>query len=358
MKRLILALLLIPGICSAATTKDRMTFEGPVTFKNTIQMGDTAYTLPTTDGTNGQHLSTNGSATLSWAAAGAATAWDDLASPDANKTHTFTTYTTIFSGTGTAADQWNFQGLGAFGDVSVMRIEQKTGNPTDGTVLEVVAADANVDPLVISSSGQAGALVVGQNGGTVTTNGPLVAAGAFNANGATVIGDGGDTVAINSSDWDISATGTMTGIASVGLDNGTTYYTVDVAITAAEMKAVRATPKTLIAATAGKITEFVSAVIVMDYGSEVMTETADNLVIEYEDGRDITAAIETTGFIDQTADQVAIIRAADIPTMTAAAAVNKAIQLKNTGDGEIAGNASDDTAFTLRVTYRLHTVTL
>ncbi|MCA9325237.1 hypothetical protein KDA23_04205, partial [Candidatus Saccharibacteria bacterium] len=40
----------------------------------------------------------------------------------------------------------------------------------------------------------------------------------FNANGAVALGDGGDTVAINSSDWDISATGDATGLGSVTMD--------------------------------------------------------------------------------------------------------------------------------------------
>lgn len=71
----------------------------------------------------------------------------------------------------TNEDMFNIQGIGAFGNVSVMRVEQKTGNPTDGTVLEVVAADANVDPLVISASGKANAFVVGQNTGVITIAG-------------------------------------------------------------------------------------------------------------------------------------------------------------------------------------------
>jgi len=117
-----------------------------------ITLRGVTYTLPSADGTNGQQLTTNGSATLSWASPGSSTAWDDISSPDANKTHAFTTFTSTFTGTSTAADQWNFQGVGAFGDVSVMRVEQKTGNPTDGTVLEVVAADTDVDPLLVTAN--------------------------------------------------------------------------------------------------------------------------------------------------------------------------------------------------------------
>jgi hypothetical protein len=103
-----------------------------------------------------------------------ATKWDDIGDPDASGTVAFTTFQQIITSTKTDGDGLNIQGLGAFGDVSVVRIEQKTGNPTDGTVLEVVAADANVDPLVVSSSGKVNALVVGQNTGVVTVAGVAV----------------------------------------------------------------------------------------------------------------------------------------------------------------------------------------
>jgi hypothetical protein len=52
--------------------------------------------------------------------------------------------------------------------------------------------------------------------GTTTTNGALV------ANGAVTLGDNGDTVAINSSDWDISATGDVTGIGAITTDGNAT----------------------------------------------------------------------------------------------------------------------------------------
>jgi hypothetical protein len=59
----------------------------------------------------------------------------------------------------------------------------------------------------------AGALTVT---GTTTTNGALA------ANGQVTLGDGGDTVAINSSDWDISATGDASGLGSIALDGNFT----------------------------------------------------------------------------------------------------------------------------------------
>ncbi|KKR84085.1 MAG: hypothetical protein UU31_C0010G0001, partial [Candidatus Uhrbacteria bacterium GW2011_GWA2_41_10] len=43
--------------------------------------------------------------------------------------------------------------------------------------------------------------------------------GTLDANGQIDFGDGGDTVAINSSDWDISTTGDMTGIGAITMDS-------------------------------------------------------------------------------------------------------------------------------------------
>ena len=54
--------------------------------------------------------------------------------------------------------------------------------------------------------------------GDLTAGGSLGVAGATALNGSVVIGDGGDTVAINSSDWDISSAGALTGIGAITSD--------------------------------------------------------------------------------------------------------------------------------------------
>jgi fibronectin-binding autotransporter adhesin len=59
-------------------------------------------------------------------------------------------------------------------------------------------------------------------GSTVTVTGTTTTNGALVANGAVTLGDNGDTVAINSSDWDISATGDVTGLGAVTTDGNTT----------------------------------------------------------------------------------------------------------------------------------------
>jgi fibronectin-binding autotransporter adhesin len=298
-----------------------------------IGSNEVEYTLPDADGTAGQVLATDGSATLSWAAAGGATAFDDIGDPDAAGTIAFTTFAQTLTSTKTDGDNINIQGLGAFGDISVVRIEQKTGNPTDGTVLEVVAADANVDPLVVSSSNQANALVVGQNAGTVAI-----------AAAATVGGT-------------LGVTGLTTATAGVAPGSAASVYKTDtITLTSAEVKALRAAPKVLVAApAAGYFIELVSATLALNYGSNVFSETTDNLVIQYNtSGLDASAAIETTGFLDQNADMIAVVKGASIAGAAATSYAGLALELSNSGDGEIDGNAANDSTLIVKVTYIVH----
>lgn len=132
-----------------------------------------------------------------------------------------------------------------------------------------------------------------------------------------------------------------------------------VTLTAAQIKALRATPIEVVPAPgAGKSVEFVSAVLKLNYGSEGFTESADNLVLEYDDGSAAVCSqvIEMTGFIDQTADmQTNALPSVD--AIDASADVeNKNIAIFNNGDGEIAGNASDDSTVDIHITYRIHTM--
>lgn len=266
------------------------------------------------------------------------TAFDDIGDPDAAGTIQFGTFAQTITSTKTDGDMLTIQGLGAFGDVSVVRIEQKTGNATDGTVLEVVAADANVDPLVVSSSAQTNALVVGQNAGNVA-----VAAGLTVGGAATVTGL-------------VTATGGL----SAGSASNSLWKTDTIELSNANIKALHSSPIALVAAPgADKVVEFGGAVLILDYGSNVLSESADNLVIQYNtSGVDASAVIETTGFIDQTADMIAFVVPSGIAGFTASNCVNRALELYNNGDSEFGGNAANDTTMTVKVTYRIHTVGL
>lgn len=130
----------------------------------------------------------------------------------------------------------------------------------------------------------------------------------------------------------------------------TTIQYAEVAVTAAEMLAVRATPKTLVAAPgAGYALEFVSAVFIYDY-TAAFTETDDNLAIRYTDGSGtvVSLTLETTGFLDATADKISTIQPLATDVLVTA---NAALVLHNTGNGELGGTGSP---CRVKVAYRVH----
>lgn len=181
-----------------------------------------------------------------------------------------------------------------------------------------------------------------------------------------------------------SAASTVTGVtAGAGLTGGGTEGTVSVAVgagtgidvnaddvainenyiryaavslTNAEMLALRAAPKELVAAPgAGKVIEFVSAALLFDY-TGAYTETGDNMAVKYENGSGVQASddIEATGFVDATADTMTFARKKIDSIVAKTGCENKALVLHNIGDGEFgAGNASN--AVRVKVAYRLHT---
>ncbi len=138
-------------------------------------------------------------------------------------------------------------------------------------------------------------------------------------------------------------------ITSAKLDATTIQYAA-VAISILEMKACRATPKTLVAAPgAGFLLEFLSAVFIYDYAA-VYTESADNLAVRYTDGSGtvVSLTLETTGLLDQTADKIsALSKLATDPLL----AENAALVLHNTGDGELGGTGSP---CRMKIAYRVH----
>jgi hypothetical protein len=134
---------------------------------------------------------------------------------------------------------------------------------------------------------------------------------------------------------------------------------VTVSLTNVNLKALRATPITLVAAPgAGKVLEFVSAVLKNNGGTNALTETTDNMAVKYTDGSGaaVSQTIECTGFIDQTAATTtsALAKIDAIAAYTASA--NQALVLHNTGDGEWGGNAAADVTMTVKVVYRVHTI--
>lgn len=119
---------------------------------------------------------------------------------------------------------------------------------------------------------------------------------------------------------------------------GVELKTVEIALTVAEVKALRASPKTIAPAPGtGKASLLIGGSVIYDYAA-VLTETADNLVFRYTNGSGAACSdvVETTGFIDQTSDQMRTV----VPVKDVAIASNAAIVLHNNGDGEFGGTGS------------------
>lgn len=146
-------------------------------------------------------------------------------------------------------------------------------------------------------------------------------------------------------------------IDTTELTSNTIQYAA-VSLTNAEIKALRATPKTLVAAPgAGKVLEFISAVLFHDYGTNALTESTDNMAVRLHDGSGtiVSQTIEAGGFVDATADTMTNVLPKIDAISAKTACENKALVLHNTGDGEYAGNAAADTVWRAKIAYRVHT---
>lgn len=165
-----------------------------------------------------------------------------------------------------------------------------------------------------------------------------------------------DGLTINAGiDGNTTLTGTLT---STGQAATPTITTAKVTLTNAQIKAMAASPIELVEPQgASTVIELVSMVMQLVAGSEVLTESTDNMQVKYNDdsGLAASAAIEATGFIDQATNTYQIVQAAGPVAGTVAQMENKRIVLDNTG-GEYAGNASDDATMNIWVSYRVHDV--
>ena len=131
----------------------------------------------------------------------------------------------------------------------------------------------------------------------------------------------------------------------------------DVLLSNSDIKALRATPKTLVPAPGvGKVLEFVSAVLQLKAGANVLVEATANLAIKYQNaaGVQVSQTIETTGFIDQAADQVTYGLVKLDPITARTGCENQPLVLHNLGAGEFTGNAANDAVLRVKVSYRVH----
>jgi len=140
-------------------------------------------------------------------------------------------------------------------------------------------------------------------------------------------------------------------VTSDKLDSSIIKY-VDVQLTAVQIKALAGTNIELVPATEAGVGYAILPIAVnlrLTAGSEVLTESDDNLALRYNASTELME-IEVTGFIDQATDQnryQAMAEALMTPEE------NVALDLDNNGTAEIAGNASDDALLDIRVYYRV-----
>lgn len=224
----------------------------------------------------------------------------------------------------------------------------------------VVAASANWQ--VLGSDSGAVATITGDTGGALSPSGGNINILGTAAQGLSFAGSGASltgTIA-NASDSQKGVSSyqlsdfTVTA-GNVALNENLPSY-AEVTLTAAQVKALAATPIELVAAPgAGKVVKLIGAQLKLDYGgTNAFTEAGDNLVINYTDGAGVAVSqtIEMTGFIDQTADMYTNAEPKIDAIVTAAASENQALVLWN-NNAEIAGNAANDNQLIVSVLYRV-----
>jgi len=180
-------------------------------------MNGIEYAWPAADGTATYRLQTDGAGTLSWAASGAATKWNAVGDPDGANAIDMTTQVSVFDWGGTA-DMMTHEFTGDFGDVTGLLLEQKTGNPTNGTVLEIKIADTDPDFLSFVTGGVEKVNIA--DNGDITLSAGDVSAVDLTASGDLSVGG----------TWSVDSIAAATATQKLTLDGDTTGG-VDIGVT-------------------------------------------------------------------------------------------------------------------------------
>lgn len=127
-------------------------------------------------------------------------------------------------------------------------------------------------------------------------------------------------------------------------------YEKEISLTAAEITALT-TPKELVAVPGiGKIVEFMSAVLFLDYGG-TQYAGGGNIIVRTRGGTPITLSqiVTSAASINLAHDNYAIMLAVNTPVLLAAD-VNKGIELYCSGDHTAGGGGT----MKVKVSYRIH----
>lgn len=205
---------------------------------STLKLRGVTYTMPAADGTASQYLQTNGSATLSWAA-GTSGTMDEAYNN--GSTITVDSGAVQLNGSHASNDTFFINKTAGTGDA--MQITNAgTGydiNGTSGTWYITKAGVATFASLAGLTSG------ITVNGGVINLNASSNFATNINTGTSTAtvtIGSGVNSVGIDSSSWDISTSGAISGVTTIGMSGDLTLSAGDVLL--ANGKAVKSSTTT------------------------------------------------------------------------------------------------------------------
>lgn len=228
----------------------------------------------------------------------------------------------------TSTDAETIAGASATVAVTPASLAAKLGVQTDHGLLVGSGAAAAVTPLAVATDGQ---LIIGSTGADPVP--------------ATLGGLAGLTA--------------TAGAGSLSLDlSESIARTADITVSAAEIVALAAAPKELVAApVAGKALQFLGAIISNDFDGaayDAPTAAGDDLAVIYAGGAQCSTTLEATGFINTAADLSKTL----VPTTADTTVTTAALQLSNIGANEYTNPGAAAGVLRVRVLYRIVTTGL
>jgi len=145
----------------------------------------------------------------------------------------------------------------------------------------------------------------------------------------------------------------------VGVLSPLAIHYVKTNIVAARIKTLRGNPIIVVPKpSSDEFIELVGGALILYAGTQVLTETDDNLAVRYGTGTGAVASqtIEATGFMSSASDVVTTVLPGLGMIVPLSVCLGLPLLLHNTGDGEYAGNAANDALLIAQIAYRVHKV--
>jgi len=145
-------------------------------------------------------------------------------------------------------------------------------------------------------------------------------------------------------------------LSSLNIASGV-YNSATVVLTSAQVKALRATPITIIPAPgAGKSIFVFSCVGKLTYGGNNPFTGTQQIVLRYNSANsNLVSPFLTTTFVGASVNTYEVVNLI-LSTWTSAQVENLAVTLMNAGASEITGNASNDNTITFTANYAVMTI--